>query len=53
MPHFSMKMTGGGNKKKGIPPTATHFFGLNLKTTRSKAGMRDFCYYNGMSLYYQ
>ena len=37
----SMKMTGGGNKKKGIPPTATNFYGLSLKNVRSKAGMTD------------
>ena len=35
----SMKMTGGGNKDKGIPPTATHSFGLNLRSTRAKANM--------------
>jgi len=47
----SMNMSGGGNVKKGIPPTATRFYGLTLNTTRSKAGMRDFCFYNGVSLY--
>ena len=47
----SMNMSGGGNVKKGIPPTATRFYGLTLKTTRAKAGMRDFCFYNGVSLY--
>ena len=40
----SMNMSGGGNVKKGIPPTATRFYGLTLKTTRAKAGMRDFCF---------
>ena len=48
-----MKMTGGGNKKERYSSNCNTLFGLNLKTTRSKAGMRDFCYYNGMSLYYQ
>ena len=47
----SMNMSGGGNVKKGIPPTATRFYGLTLKTTRAKAGMRDFCFYNGVPLY--
>ena len=47
----SMNMNGGGNIKKGIPPTATRFYGLTLNTTRSKAGMRDFCFYNGTPLY--
>ena len=47
----SMNMSGGGNLKKGIPPTATRFYGLTLKTTRAKAGMRDFCFYNGVPLY--
>jgi hypothetical protein len=46
-----MNMSGGGNVKKGIPPTATRFYGLTLKTTRAKAGMRDFCFYNGVPLY--
>ena len=33
--------TGGGNKKKGIPPTSTNYYGLvsRTKTTRNKAGM--------------
>lgn len=38
---FTMKMNGGGNIKKGIPPTATSFYGLSLKSTRAKAGMAE------------
>tara|TARA_Y100000768_G_scaffold330457_2_gene269157 strand:- start:1578 stop:1730 length:153 start_codon:yes stop_codon:yes gene_type:complete len=36
--------TGGGNKKKGIPPTSTNYYGLVsiIKTTRNKAGMYSF-----------
>jgi hypothetical protein len=35
------KLTGGGNDLKGIPPTATNFFGLlgRSRTSRVKAGM--------------
>ena len=35
------KLTGGGNKQKGIPPTATNFFGLlgRGNNIRIKSGM--------------
>ena len=36
------KLTGGGNKQKGIPPTSTNYYGLlgRGNNLRIKAGMR-------------
>ena len=38
---FNMKMRGGGNNKRGLPPTATNFYGLTLYHLRAKAGQPE------------
>ena len=43
MKYINKKSIGGGNKKKGIPPTSTNFYGLmcrKKKVMRIKAGMK-------------